>query len=113
MPESEAVVVLVTTAGQQEAEALSRALLEARLCACVTILPHATSLFHWEGKVDVAQEALLVIKSTREALPALVEGVKSRHSYQTPEIIALPVVGGSEQYLSWLVSETRLPPGYT
>ena len=113
MPASEAVVVLVTAAGQEEAEALSRALLEARLCACVTILPHVTSLFHWEGKVDVAQEALLVIKTIREALPALVEGVKRHHSYQVPEIIALPVAGGSEQYLSWLASETRLPPGDT
>jgi periplasmic divalent cation tolerance protein len=107
VPAAEALVVLVTAAGREEAEALSRTLLDAHLCACVTILPQATSLFRWEGKVDVAQEALLVIKTTREALPALAEIVKRCHSYQVPEIIALPVVGGSEEYLAWLASETR------
>lgn len=109
MPASEAIVVLVTAAGQEEAESLSRHLLEARLCACVTILPRATSLFRWEGSIETTQESLLVVKTTRDALPALIEGVKSRHSYQVPEIIALPVAGGSEQYLSWLFSETRPP----
>jgi periplasmic divalent cation tolerance protein len=108
---AEAVVVLVTTGGQEEAETLSRSLLDDRLCACVTIVPQTTSIFRWQGSIDVARESLLVIKTTREALPALVEGVRRRHHYQVPEILAIPVIGGSPEYLDWLTAETKPRPG--
>jgi len=77
---AEAVVVLVTTAGQEQAEALSRVLLDDRLCACVTIVPGTTSIFRWQGNVDVAHESLLVIKTTREAPATLIEGVRQHLS---------------------------------
>jgi len=107
---AEAVVVLVTAAGQEEAEALSRILLGERLCACVTIVPQTTSLFRWQGNIDVARESLLVVKTTREALPALGAAIKRHHSYQVPEVLAIPVVGGSAEYLDWLTTETKPQP---
>ncbi len=111
MTAAEAVVVLVTAAGQEEAETLSRFLLDDRLCACVTIVPQATSIFRWQGNIDVASESLLVIKTTREALPALSAAIRRHHSYQVPEILALPVIGGSAEYLDWLIAETKPQPG--
>ena len=106
-----AIVVLVTAASPEEAETLSRLLLDQRLCACVTILPQATSLFRWQGAIDVARESLLIIKTTLGALSALTSEIKQHHSYQVPEVIALPIVGGNPDYLSWLVSETQPEPG--
>ncbi len=111
MTAAEAIVVLVTAAGQEEAETLSRFLLDDRLCACVTVVPQATSIFRWQGSIDMARESLLVIKTTREALPALTEAIRRRHSYQVPEILALPVIGGSAEYLDWLAAETKPQPG--
>ncbi len=106
-----ALVVLVTTASPEEAENLSRLLLERRLCACVTILPQVTSLFRWQGAIDLAREALLLIKTTSDALAALTREIRQHHSYQVPEIIALPIVGGNTDYLSWLASETQPATG--
>ena len=111
MTAAEAAVVFVTTAGQEEAETLSRVLLGDRLCACVTIVPQTTSIFRWQGNIDVARESLLVIKTTREALPALTAAVRRHHSYQVPEMLAIPVIGGSAEYLDWLTAETKPQPG--
>ena len=73
--------------------------------ACVNIVPRVNSLFRWQGKVDSAQESLLIIKSIASLLPKIVEMVKRAHSYEVPEIIALPIISGNEDYLKWMDSE--------
>lgn len=110
MEPPQALVVLVTTAGDEEAESLARTLLDQRLIACANVIPHLHSLFRWEGQLQRADESLLIVKTTPEMLEELVETVKRHHSYQIPEVIALPVAGGSGDYLSWLAAEVRPQP---
>ncbi len=96
------IIILVTTKDKKEAEKIARALLESKLIACANILPGVHSLFWWQGKIDSSQEALLVLKTKKTLFKKVSSKVKSIHSYQTPEIIVLPVVHGSEDYLQWL-----------
>jgi periplasmic divalent cation tolerance protein len=96
------IVVFTTCANKEEAQKISRALVEKRLAACVNILPQVESLFWWEGKVDSAQEFLLVIKSRAERFGKICALVKSLHSYEVPEIISLPVSEGHQPYLQWI-----------
>ena len=105
MPER--VVVLMTAGSQEEADRISNALVAEMLAACVNVLPGVTSVYRWEGEVQRDQEWLLVAKSTREVLDDLVRRVQALHSYDLPEIIALPVVGGSEGYLRWIDGEVH------
>jgi periplasmic divalent cation tolerance protein len=102
----DAIVVLVTTATREEGETIARRLVENRLVACVNVVPQIRSVFRWEGALSQEDEALLVIKSKRDRLPALVAAVKKLHSYTVPEIIALPIVEGSEDYLRWIDEAT-------
>jgi periplasmic divalent cation tolerance protein len=96
------IIVLVTTANKQEAETIAQKLLEAKLIACANILGPVSSHFHWHGKIDRAEEYLLLLKSRQNLFEALAAEVKKLHSYKVPEILALPVVAGSKAYLSWL-----------
>lgn len=96
------IVVFVTARDKAEAERIAKGLLEARLIACVNILDGIKSMFWWEGKIDQSQEALLILKSQKSCFPQIVEKVKSLHSYDLPEIIALPVIEGSKDYLAWI-----------
>ncbi len=105
----EAIVVLVTTASQTEAERIAKALVEDHLAACVTRAKGGVSFYRWQGKMQQAGEWLLVIKSRREVLERLVQRVKALHSYEVPEIIGLPVIGGNEDYLRWIDSEVPKP----
>ncbi|HRU05092.1 MAG TPA: divalent-cation tolerance protein CutA [Candidatus Brocadiia bacterium] len=98
----EALIVLVTAAGEAEAAALGRAVVEERLAACCTILPGARSIYRWEGRVCEGAEAVLILKTTAERFEPLASRLRSLHSYETPEIIAAPVVAGSEAYLRWV-----------
>ncbi len=98
------IVVLVTAKDKKEAEKIARGLLEAKLIACANILEGVQSLFWWQGKIDMSQEVLLVLKTKKILFKKIVTKVKSLHSYQTPEIIALPLVAGSEDYLRWISS---------
>lgn len=100
--ESNYIVVLVTTADRVEAEGITQALLSEKLIACANIIYPVTSFFQWKGKIDCSQECLVVMKSKMELFELLVKAVKSLHSYQVPEILALPIVGGSEAYLGWM-----------
>jgi periplasmic divalent cation tolerance protein len=103
------IVVLNTCATEADAERLSRALVDARLAACVTILPGARSIYHWQGAVEENTECLLLIKSSRELFPALQAEIEKLHSYAVPEVLALPVVAGSDNYLNWLKASLREP----
>jgi periplasmic divalent cation tolerance protein len=96
-------VVMVTCGNLAEARRIAQAVVEARLAACVNILPGAvTSIYRWKGKVETTRERLLLIKTSRRRLPKLQAAVERLHSYEVPEFIALPVVAGSKAYLAWL-----------
>lgn len=99
------IVVLITTNTAEEAQQIARLLLEQRLAACVNIIPEVDSRFWWEGKLDSVQESFLVIKSKATKLPEIINLVKGVHSYTIPEIIALPVIGGNQDYLDWIDKE--------
>jgi periplasmic divalent cation tolerance protein len=98
------VIVMVTTASKQEAEKIAQQLLKKRLIACANITGPVSSLFHWSGKLEKAVEYLIFMKSRKDLFEKLKETVKALHSYEVPEILALPVVDGSEAYLGWLDS---------
>jgi periplasmic divalent cation tolerance protein len=98
-------VVLVTASCRDEAEKIAAALLEERRAACVNIVPSVSSRFWWKGKIDSAEEFLLIIKTRDTAVSGVIQTVKMNHTYTLPEIITLPVAGGSEQYLDWIAGE--------
>jgi periplasmic divalent cation tolerance protein len=100
------VVVFVTAKDVGEAQKISQRLLEEKLAACVNIVKDVQSFFWWDGKIDQAQEALLVIKSKRALFPKIIKAVKAAHSYSVPEIIALPIIDGSKDYLQWIKETT-------
>jgi periplasmic divalent cation tolerance protein len=96
-------VVLVTCATLEEARKIARDVVEKRLAACVNIVTHAVESFYvWEGKLENSSEYLLMIKTTEQCLDDLEKQVLALHSYDTPEFIALPIVSGSDAYLTWL-----------
>jgi periplasmic divalent cation tolerance protein len=101
------IVVLSTCDSQEQAALLARHLVEQRLAACVNILPHVRSIYRWNEKVEDSGEWMLVIKSRRDLFVALRAEIEKMHSYEVPEMIALPVVDGSEPYLRWLDDELR------
>lgn len=96
------VVVLVTTPTREEGERIAKELVEDHLAACVNLVPGVRSFFWWGGTIQDEQETLLVIKSREDRFEALAARVRSLHSYTVPEVIALPVVRGSETYLAWI-----------
>ena len=98
------IVVLVTTATKQEAEKIAQRLLKQKLIACANVIGPASSLFHWSGKAETAEEYLIFMKSRRDLFDKLTETVKALHSYEVPEILVLPIIGGSEEYIVWLGS---------
>jgi len=101
------IVVFVTAASAEEGRAIGHALVEERLAACVNIIPSIESIYRWQGQVHHDQESLLIAKTTAAALEQLGQRVKELHSYDTPEIIAVPIVAGAEDYLLWMDEETR------
>jgi len=97
------MVVLVTCPSAAEARRIARAVVEARLAACVNILPGAViSIYRWKGKVESVKERLLLIKTSRKLLAKLRAAIERLHSYDVPEFIALPVAAGSPAYLAWI-----------
>jgi len=98
------IVVLVTASSVQEADRIASVLLESKVAACVNITGQIRSLFWWEGKIDQAQEMLLVIKTKEVLLEEVIRLVRENHTYDVPEVIALPIVGGNPSYLEWINS---------
>ncbi len=96
------IVVLVTTPSREEAEIISRKLLEEKLAACINVVDNVKSLFWWKGGIDEANEALMIIKTRLDLLEKLIETVRRLHSYTVPEIIALPIIAGHIDYLKWI-----------
>jgi len=101
------IIIIITTAGREEAETIVQRLLEARLIACANIIGPVSSHFHWSGKMEKAEEYLILMKSRKDLFEKLSETVKALHSYEVPEILALPVVEGSKAYMDWLGSCLR------
>jgi periplasmic divalent cation tolerance protein len=104
---TDAVVVMVTAANAVEAERIARAALEAKLAACANLVPGLRSLFWWEGKIDTAEEVLVLFKTRREKLEALTAAVRAEHSYQVFALVAVPILGGSPAYLRWIDASTQ------
>jgi periplasmic divalent cation tolerance protein len=100
------VIVLITASSKEEAVNIGRALVDEHLGACVNVVPEVFSLFFWEGKTQNAREALLIVKSRLSLLDKIIARVKSRHSYSVPEVIALPIIAGSQEYLDWVKAST-------
>jgi periplasmic divalent cation tolerance protein len=100
-------VVLVTASDKQEAEKIAQGLLSQRLAACVNMIEGITSVFRWQGKIDRATEVLLIIKTRKPLVKKVISQVKLLHSYEVPEIIALPIVAGSREYLEWIDESSR------
>jgi periplasmic divalent cation tolerance protein len=103
---TEYIVVYITASGEEEAEKIARVLLENKLAACVNVVRGVRSIYRWQGKIEDGAEVLMIVKSRRAHFERLTAAVKKLHSYSVPEIIALPVVEGSEEYLAWLKEET-------
>jgi len=101
------IVVLSTCANEADAGRVARPLVEAGLAACVSVVPGLRSYYHWKGALETSAEALLVIKSSRELFPQLKLELEKIHPYEVPEILALPVVEGSENYLNWMDANLR------
>ena len=99
---TDALVVLTTVESREDGERLARALVEARLAACVQILPPMTSIYRWQGAIQQASEHLLLLKTTRDAYPRLAAEISALHPYQTPELVALPVESIASDYWNWL-----------
>jgi len=105
--ENSYVVVMVTTSNKEEAEKIAHCLLDEKLVACANIFGPVLSLFWWSGKVERADEYVLLMKSRLDLFEKLSETVRALHSYEVPEIIALPIVKGSKAYMEWLDSCLR------
>jgi periplasmic divalent cation tolerance protein len=99
------IVVLTTCESEEQAQRLARHLVEQRLAACVNILPGARSVYRWKDQIQDAAEFVLIIKSRRDVFVKLREAIGHLHSYENPEVIALPVVDGSGAYLHWMDRE--------
>ena len=102
-----AIVVLVTVGSEREAETIATALLEERLAACVNITSPVRSLYRWEGRIADDQEWQMVIKTQARLFETLAARVRALHSYDVPEIIALPVLAGTTDYVDWIQNETE------
>jgi|SRR5215469_1547142 len=101
------LVTLCTVPDRESGEKLARTLVEEHLAACVNLVPGVVSTYRWEGEVKTDAECLLVIKTTGARFEALKNRILALHTYDTPEIIAVPITAGSEEYLKWITESTR------
>jgi periplasmic divalent cation tolerance protein len=103
----EALVVYITAPSEEEAAKIAKALVKERLAACVNIIKDIRSIYSWQGKIEDERELLMIVKTRTELFSSLKIRVKELHPYSVPEIIVLPVVDGSEEYLAWLRETTK------
>ena len=99
------LVVMITCDSRGEARAIARALVRARLAACASVYPKGETIYWWKGTMETSREHLLLAKNPAALLPRLVRAVRGLHHYEVPEIAAIPLVGGSGEYLEWLTEE--------
>src|ERR1700731_936506 len=101
------IIVLTTCTAKSDAERLARALVAGRLAACVNVVPYVRSFYHWKGEIESSEELLLIVKTSRDLFPALCAEIEKLHPYEVPELLALPVVAGADNYLSWFQANLR------
>jgi periplasmic divalent cation tolerance protein len=106
----ENIVVFITASNEEEASTIARALVEARFAGCVNIIRNIRSIYSWQGKIEDEPEVLMIVKTQKSLFDSLSTKVKELHSYTVPEIIAMPIVSGSEDYLKWLKEVTTPVP---
>jgi periplasmic divalent cation tolerance protein len=104
--QSEPIVIYITAPNEEEAAGLARALVDAKLAACVNMVSNVRSIYSWKGSIEDDREHLMIVKTHRHLFDRLAEKVREMHSYDVPEIIALPIVEGSPDYLKWLQEST-------
>jgi periplasmic divalent cation tolerance protein len=102
----EALVVYITAPNEEEAAAISRTLVQEHLAGCVNIVKDIRSIYSWQGKVEDDEEVLMIVKTRMKLFSALTARVKELHSYTVPEVIAIPIIDGSEDYIKWLKEVT-------
>ena len=102
------IIVLVTTASEVEATTIGKTIVKQGLAACANILALKKSIFQWEGQIVEEQEYLIMMKSRSDLFDDLAMAVKRLHSYKVPEIVAVPIVQGSQDYLKWVMESTRI-----
>jgi periplasmic divalent cation tolerance protein len=105
----EFIAVFVTAPSREEGENIGRRLVEEKLAACANLVPGIFSVYRWKGAVETAAEVLLILKTERTLLDEVVARVKAMHSYEVPEVVALPLTGGSSDYMKWLEESVRHP----
>jgi periplasmic divalent cation tolerance protein len=106
MMATEILLLITTLPDKASAERIARTLVDERLAACVSVLPSCTSIYRWQGAVETAAEVPLLIKTTKKAYAGLEQRLRECHSYELPEILAIPVVEGLNEYLQWIARET-------
>src|SRR5712691_11116005 len=104
MSDTEAIVVLLTAANGEEATRLAEMLVNSRLAGCVQIMPEMLSVYRWQGNIERQSEVLLIAKTLSSKFAELEREVRALHSYETPEIVALPVIAGSTPYIEWVIA---------
>ena len=104
------VAIFVTVESQEQARRISDVLLQRKLIACANMIKNVESFFWWQGKVDHREELMLIMKSREELLGEVVRLVKENHSYEVPEVIALPIIGGNPDYLRWIDESVEKKP---
>ncbi len=101
------IFVYITTKNKKEAEKIGRVLVKEKLAACVNIIGNINSIYRWKGKVEEDKEVILIAKTKNNLLAELIKKVKALHSYKCPDIVALPIKGGSKDYLKWISENTK------
>ena len=107
MADDDPIVVFLTAPSGEEATRLADLLINAHLAACVQILPEMESVYRWQGQIERQSEILLIVKTTAGKFAELEREVRALHSYETPEIVAVPIVAGSQPYLDWLTESVK------
>jgi periplasmic divalent cation tolerance protein len=102
------VIVQITTKDEAEARKLAVLLLEQKRAACINIIPVVSTLYRWQGKIENGTESLMIVKTKISLLRDIISLVKANHSYQVPEVIAMPIHGGNPEYLAWLEDELEI-----
>lgn len=100
--------MIFTAANQEEAEKIAQELVEKKMVACVNVFDIA-SIYWWEGKIDRSTEALGIIKTRKDLIETIIEEIKANHSYDCPEVIAIPIIAGSKEYLDWIDDSVKKP----
>jgi len=100
-------IVLTTCGSQEEADKIAQHLVESRLAACVNVIPRIKSIYRWRGKIESAQEWLLLVKTTADKFAQVRDAIRTLHSYELPECIALAIEDGNAEYLGWITDTVK------